>query len=157
MIHYNDPEYLYHSGVKGMKWGVRKDKYKSMSRADRRAARKDFKKKYNYDRQGAISKHVSKFRSNNKAYDRLADRIELSNKPGTKEQVKKYNEMARKESEYVDKNVKKDMVKKYGSKTVKSMQRRENAKSVAAGAAVYGALAGITYATVIRPIAKKML
>lgn len=30
---------LYHHGVKGMKWGVRKDRYKSMSRRDRAAQR----------------------------------------------------------------------------------------------------------------------
>ena len=33
---------LYHHGVKGMKWGVRKDKYKAMNRQQRKAARKKY-------------------------------------------------------------------------------------------------------------------
>ena len=33
---------LYHHGVKGMKWGVRKEDYKAMSRADRKATRNKF-------------------------------------------------------------------------------------------------------------------
>lgn len=35
--------YLYHHGVKGMKWGVRKDKYKSMTRDQKRQQKKRYK------------------------------------------------------------------------------------------------------------------
>lgn len=33
---------LYHHGVKGMKWGVRKSVYKSMNRKQRKAAREKY-------------------------------------------------------------------------------------------------------------------
>lgn len=154
MIHYNDSDYLCHHGVKGMKWGVRKSVYKSMSRADRKVARKDFKKKYNNSIQDAKDKYYSKFRNDNKAYGRLANKVEAWDRPGNKAIIEKYNKTYKKEKKYVKENVKKDLINKYGSKTVKSMQRRENAQSIAAGVAVYGALAGITYATVVRPIIK---
>ena len=35
---------LQHQGVKGMKWGVRKDKYKAMNRQQRRAAKEKYLK-----------------------------------------------------------------------------------------------------------------
>lgn len=35
---------LYHYGVKGMKWGVRKDRYKAMNRAQRRKTREKYYK-----------------------------------------------------------------------------------------------------------------
>ena len=36
-------EELYHYGVKGMKWGVRKSEYKSMSRSEKKRTRKSYK------------------------------------------------------------------------------------------------------------------
>lgn len=36
------PDELYHHGVKGMKWGVRKDKYKAMNRQQRRKTREKY-------------------------------------------------------------------------------------------------------------------
>lgn len=36
----DDPSDIYHYGVKGMKWGVRKSEYKSISRKDRKKLRK---------------------------------------------------------------------------------------------------------------------
>ena len=43
----DDHSDIYHYGVKGMKWGVRKSEYKSMSRKDRRKLRK--RKNEDYD------------------------------------------------------------------------------------------------------------
>lgn len=37
-------DYLIHHGVKGMKWGVRKDEYKSADRATRKSIRDEYKK-----------------------------------------------------------------------------------------------------------------
>lgn len=57
----DDPDHdIAHYGVKGMKWGVRKSEYRTMSRAQRKQVRKDYKtaKKYRkrvYD--NAISIH----------------------------------------------------------------------------------------------------
>lgn len=34
---------LYHYGVKGMKWGVRKEEYKSMTKDQQRRVRKEYK------------------------------------------------------------------------------------------------------------------
>lgn len=39
----NQKTYLYHHGVKGMKWGIRKDKYKSMTRSQKRQQKKKYK------------------------------------------------------------------------------------------------------------------
>lgn len=44
---------LMHYGVKGMKWGVRKEDYKSMSRAERKATKKNY---YRYNPTGRIKK-----------------------------------------------------------------------------------------------------
>ena len=35
---------IYHFGVKGMKWGVRKDRYKAASKAERKAIREEYRK-----------------------------------------------------------------------------------------------------------------
>ena len=47
-----------HYGVKGMKWGVRKSEYKSMSRRDRRKLRKRKNEAYS-DHQGDLDKVIA--------------------------------------------------------------------------------------------------
>lgn len=42
-MYYLTTNELYHHGVKGMKWGVRKDQYKSMNKQQRRAVRKEYR------------------------------------------------------------------------------------------------------------------
>ena len=51
----DDPSDISHYGVKGMKWGVRKSEYKSMSRKDRRKLRKRKNEDYS-DHQREIDK-----------------------------------------------------------------------------------------------------
>ena len=58
---YSDPNFLQHYGVKGMKWGVRKDEYKTAKRNKRTAksiqAKKDFHKvKSTYKRDKKIAR-----------------------------------------------------------------------------------------------------
>lgn len=62
---------LYHYGVKGMKWGVRKSEYKSMSRDQKKKTREEYKqdkkwKKSTFNRKNyyeSWSKSVDKFNS----------------------------------------------------------------------------------------------
>lgn len=145
MIHYNDSDYLMHYGVPGMKWGVRKDKYKAMSRSERKAARKSFKRKYAQDYTDAESKHSGNFdKGVSKSMKRLANKIETDdNFRATKEQEKKYNDYVKKSDKYIYDNTIKDMTKKYGSKAVKSMERRKTAQGAAiaaSGLAFYGVI-----------------
>ena len=39
----DDPSDIYHYGVKGMKWGVRKSEYKSMSRDKKKSVKAEYK------------------------------------------------------------------------------------------------------------------
>lgn len=59
----NEDEYLEHFGVKGMKWGVRKQKVlnaKSEYKKARKAYNKSFNKAYNYSGNHPISQFVTK-------------------------------------------------------------------------------------------------
>lgn len=58
-------DYIYHHGVKGMKWGVRKDKYKSMSRAERKKTKKTYKAQKKFEANVAYNWH--------KAYNEAAN------------------------------------------------------------------------------------
>lgn len=60
---------LYHYGVKGMKWGVRKDR---MTRSQRRAAKKELKEEYSRAKSTARSVYEGKARAATKAYDTKA-------------------------------------------------------------------------------------
>lgn len=74
MEHYND--YLYHHGVKGMKWGVRKDKYKAMSRAEKKKTKKTYKDQKKFEKN--VSKNWTT--SYNKAANIMNEKIEGINK-----------------------------------------------------------------------------
>lgn len=66
----DDPDHdIEHYGVKGMKWGVRKSEYKSMSRAQRKQVRKDYKTAKAYGKR--IQRRFPSI------YNTAADRIEL--------------------------------------------------------------------------------
>lgn len=66
-------EQLQHYGVPGMKWGVRKDRYKSLSRTERKASKEDFKKKYNAQVDAARGRLVENDHRLNRATQRLND------------------------------------------------------------------------------------
>ena len=78
-----------HHGVKGMKWGVRKSEYRSMSRKDRKQTRKDYRDAKRYRRnvyKNFVSIHNSaadrfdpELDKMNKRYDHLADTRETYN------------------------------------------------------------------------------
>lgn len=57
MNEYDD--YLIHFGVKGMKWGVRKDKYKSADKATRKKMREEYKKTDEYKKKVTTAKKVA--------------------------------------------------------------------------------------------------
>lgn len=67
-------EQLQHYGVPGMKWGVRKDRYRSLSRDERKSTRKDFKKKYNAEVEGARRRSAS----NDKRVQRTARNLKAA-------------------------------------------------------------------------------
>lgn len=101
MIHYNDPDYICHHGVKGMKWGVRKDKYKSMSRADRKNTRKTYKAQKRFERNVSENWH--------KSYNKAA---EIHN-----EELKKINE------KYKDANLNREKPLKIDRDYVKAVNK----------------------------------
>ena len=79
---------LYHHGVKGMRWGVRKaDRYNRISKASRRAS--DLYKGMTEDAEKDGSKFLTrKYRNTAKLYDRRADKYakkaeNLLNKPAS--------------------------------------------------------------------------
>lgn len=71
MWEYNYTDELYHHGVKGMKWGVRKFQQKSKELDQKKAAYKKAKKSYNkaynkaYNRSFAAYSPIKKHRENN--------------------------------------------------------------------------------------------
>lgn len=72
----DDPSDISHYGVKGMKWGVRKAEYKSMSRKDRKQARKDYREAKRYRRH--VFDRVTSI--HNSAADRFDPELDKMNK-----------------------------------------------------------------------------
>ena len=72
----DDSSDISHYGVKGMKWGVRKAEYKSMSRKDRKQARKDYREAKRYRRR-VFDRTTS---IHNSAADRFDPELEKMNK-----------------------------------------------------------------------------
>lgn len=64
----DDPSDIYHYGVKGMKWGVRKSEYRSMSRDQKRLA-KAKRKSDRRDRRAARDLSRREFLANNQDFD----------------------------------------------------------------------------------------
>ena len=73
----DDPDnVIEHYGIKGMKWGVRKSEYKSMSRKDRKQTRKDYREARRY-RRHVFDRTTS---IHNSAADRFDPELDKMNK-----------------------------------------------------------------------------
>lgn len=82
MIHYNDSDYLYHHGVKGMKWGVRKDQRKFSKQI-----RKGKIKRNDPRIQKAANKLKTSYSKFSKAYDKSVKDEETQYKQAEKKAI----------------------------------------------------------------------
>lgn len=92
-------DYFMHYGVPGMKWGVRKDRYKSMSRSERKSAKAKYKSnmKANREQYKTAKKKASK------VYERdISEYTKASDKLNNKFDRDSYN-IERKHKQYADK------------------------------------------------------
>ena len=91
MTFYQYPDYMYHHGVKGMKWGVRRIK-------EQRSAKKQAKKDYKSKRVKAYASHVSRTGKADIDFKKAtADRTSALS-----ENKKRYKEMKNSISDYYD-------------------------------------------------------
>ena len=87
---------LYHYGVKGMKWGVRKAEYKAMSKADRKKTRQDYRSDEKWKRKTLTNKNYweafdkARREISSEAMDVIINRKDKNGNPITDSEVKKF-------------------------------------------------------------------
>ena len=102
MWNYIYQDELYHYGVKGMKWGVKKSEYDSMSKDQKKKLRKEYKQDEKWKKKTTSIRNYNKTRldSYNKFNSQLSD-INKTIKKGSIEQmdsqyVKRFNQIMKK-------------------------------------------------------------
>lgn len=85
MMHYNDPDYLYHHGVKGMKWGVKRRQQKANYKLVKKRLKEtntNSMKLQNYERGGVSRKKVKKYLGKDITVSQVNDYIKHKNRMG---------------------------------------------------------------------------
>lgn len=102
MWNYIYQDELYHYGVKGMKWGVKKSEYDSMSKGQKKKLRKEYKQDEKWKKKTTSIRNYNKtwLDSYNKFNSQLSD-INKTIKKGSIEQmdsqyVKRFNQIMKK-------------------------------------------------------------
>lgn len=155
---------LYHHGIKGQKWGVRRFQNKNGSltpagqkrygstRPDSKINSKEYHAEYEKrrDKYAEADPEYSKAKKyRDEAYKLLDEydfdaddggggRTEADRKAGAKymELMEKYDDLATEIRARACEKATKDMIEKYGEKKVKYMERKDNVKGAAAAAAL---------------------
>lgn len=86
-------DFLYHHGVKGMKWGVRKDKYESMSRYDKQLT------KYKHKMMEKLDTHYRKDSYYDKRITKKQNKLSKAKEKGNQKKIAKLNNKIKDEKE----------------------------------------------------------
>ena len=158
----NEDLYLYHHGVKGMKWGVRKDKSRVSSRKQRKQDRRNIsnaKFKIQAEERKKVHKEYGveeKWNAAEKRAQKVYDKKGTSAIAEDKTYQKLYNDYNRshdKAEAVVKQRTNKALVQKFGKEKVDDFLKYEKRMSNIGGAIIGGgALASVTIPPVLAAI-----
>lgn len=158
----NQEPYLYHHGVKGMKWGVRKDRGRVSSRKQRKQDRRSISNaRFKIEAEERKKAHKeydldNKWKKLNKEAEKIYNRNGTSAISSDKKYRKledDYNRSHDKAESVVTQRTNKALVQKFGKEKVEDFLKHEKRMNNIAGAVIGGgALASVTLPPILAAI-----